>query len=84
MLPCLGGWPSADTDDEFYPNLNLVIPLSAIIEEYAGELSTADQAFCKELVLWALTIKNKLDKSENDTSYKFDAIGLGREFYRNN
>ncbi len=69
-----------DTDDEFYTNLNSVKPLVAIIEEYATELGNEDKAFCMELVLWGLTINNKLDKSENDTTYKFDAAGIGQYF----
>ena len=73
-----------DTDSEFYANLKAVKPLEAIIEEYASELSQDDQAFCMELVLWALTISNKLDKSENDTAYKFDSANIGQHYYGNN
>jgi len=69
-----------DTDDEFYMNLNTVKPLAAIIEEYASDLPEEDQYFCKELILWALTINNKLDKSENDTAFKFDSAGFSRHF----
>jgi magnesium chelatase subunit I len=69
-----------DTDDEFYTNLNTVAPLAAVIKEHAGDLNKEDQAFCMELVLWALTINNKLDKSENDTAFTFDSIGLGKHF----
>lgn len=73
-----------DTDSEFYAILKAVKPLEAIIEEYASELSQDDQAFCMELVLWALTISNKLDKSENDTAYKFDSANIGQHYYGNN
>jgi magnesium chelatase subunit I len=73
-----------DTDDEFYTNIKTVSPLLSIIEEYASKLSLEDQAFCLELVLWGLTIKNKLDKSENDTAYKFDAAGISQFFQGNN
>jgi magnesium chelatase subunit I len=37
-----------------------------------------------ELVLWGLTINNKLDKSENDTAYKFDSAGIGQYFHGSN
>jgi magnesium chelatase subunit I len=54
----------ADTDEEFYAKLNKIQPLTTVVEENASELSKEDQNFCKELVLWALTISKKLDKSE--------------------
>ena len=73
-----------DTDSEFDANLKIVSPLKAIIEEYASPLNEADQTFCMELVLWCLTIHNKLDKSENDTAYKFDTTGVSQQFFGNN
>ena len=60
-----------DTDVEFYTNLNTIKPLVAIVEEYAAKLSKEDQAFCMELVLWGLTIHNKLDKSKFTNIYLF-------------
>lgn len=71
-----------DTDKEFYAQLNKVKPLTEIVEEYASELSVEDQNFCKELVLWALTINKKLDKSENETAFTFDSAGIGK-YYSN-
>ena len=73
-----------DTDTEFYADIKRVTPLAAVIEEHAAQLSKADQAFCMELILWALTINNKLDKSQNDTAYKFDSGSIGQHFYGNN
>ena len=69
-----------DTDTEFYTNLKTVTPLSSVIEKYASKLSVEDQYFCMELVLWGLTIHNKLDKSENNTSFKFDSAGISQYF----
>ena len=73
-----------DTDTEFYTNLKSVAPLVKVIDEYASQLNEEDQAFCMEFVLWGLTINNKLDKSENDTAYKFDSIGINQHYYGNN
>jgi magnesium chelatase subunit I len=73
-----------DTDTEFYTNLKSVKPLLSVIKEYASKLNEEDQAFCMELVLWALTINNKLDRSENDNAFKFDAAGIDQNFYGNN
>jgi len=71
-----------DTDEEFYAKLNKIEPLVTVVEENASELSAEDQNFCKELVLWALTISNKIDKSENQNAFTFDSPGIG-QFLRN-
>jgi len=71
-----------NTDDEFFSSLKSIKPLTALIEDHAGKLNSKDQAFCMELVLWGLTINNKLDKSENNTAYKFDSIGVSQYFNR--
>ncbi|WP_430408996.1 sigma 54-interacting transcriptional regulator [Kordia sp.] len=68
------------TDEEFYTSINMVTPLKSIIEEYASDYSKEDQYFCKELILWALTVNNKLDKSENSTAFTFDSAGFGKHF----
>ena len=73
-----------DTDDEFFSILKSIKPLSTLIEDHAGKFNTLDQAFCMELVLWGLTINNKLDKSVNNTAYKFDSIGISQYFNRTN
>lgn len=72
----------ADTDKEFYAKLNKIQPLTTVVEENASELSKEDQNFCKELVLWALTISKKLDKSENQADYTFDSADV-RQYFRN-
>ncbi len=71
-----------DTDEEFYNKLNNIPPLTVLIEENTSELSKEDKNFCKELVLWALTISKKLDKSENSSDYTFDSADI-RQFFRN-
>ena len=72
------------TDTEFHKNINSIKPLLMVIEEHAPQLEKEDQAFCMELVLWALTIKNKLDKAENNTSIKFDSVGINQFLYGSN
>ena len=69
-----------DTDDEFFSNLKSIKPLTSLVKDYAGKLSSQDQAFCMELVLWGLTINKKLDKSEKNTTYKFDSVGISQYF----
>ncbi|MDA9125879.1 sigma 54-interacting transcriptional regulator [Flavobacteriaceae bacterium] len=73
-----------DSDNEFFTSLKTIKPLVAIVEEYAAKLSKEDQFFCMELILWGLTIHNKLDKSENNSAFKFDSAGINQYFNRNN
>ncbi|MEJ6775709.1 MAG: sigma 54-interacting transcriptional regulator [Crocinitomicaceae bacterium] len=73
-----------DEDNEFKINLLMVTPLVELIEEYYPEISEQDKLFYMELVLWCLTISNKLDKSENDQVFTFDSLGLGTQFLGHN
>ncbi|MDG1475693.1 MAG: sigma 54-interacting transcriptional regulator [Vicingaceae bacterium] len=73
-----------DTDSEFNANLKIVTPLNELIKEYASKLNNEEQSFYMELILWALTINNKLDKTENDKSYKFDSNNISQQYYGNN
>jgi magnesium chelatase subunit I len=71
-----------DTDDEFFSTLKSIKPLTKLIEENVGHLDSQDKAFCMELVLWGLTINDKLDRTENSTAYKFDSLGINQYFNR--
>jgi len=62
-----------DKDNEFFKSLESIKPLVAIVKKYASHLSKKDQLFSMEIVLWALSINNKLDKSESDNIHKFDS-----------
>ena len=73
-----------DSDNEFFTSLKSIKPLVAIVEEYAAKLSKEDHFFCMELILWGLTIHNKLDKSENNSTFKFDSARINQYFNRNN
>ncbi|MBU2018300.1 MAG: sigma 54-interacting transcriptional regulator [Bacteroidetes bacterium] len=73
-----------DTDKEFYANLHSVSPLVTLVELYAGKIDKAEQYFCMELVLWGLTINNKLDKSASETAFKFDSTGISQGYYGSN
>jgi len=71
-----------DKDDEFFSTLKSIKPLTKLIEENVGHLDSQDKAFCMELVLWGLTINDKLDRTENSTAYKFDSLGINQYFNR--
>ncbi len=62
-----------DTDEVFFTSLKSIKPLNELIEKNVAHLSDSDKDFCRELVLWALAVSNKLGKTATDALYKFDA-----------
>ena len=62
-----------DTDEVFFGSLKAIKPLYELIEKHAPFLGEADKDFCMELVLWALSISDKLGKTASDALYKFDS-----------
>ena len=73
-----------DDDADFLLNLKSVKPLVVLVDEYCGDMNDEEKSFCMELVLWSLTISNKLDKAENDHAFTFDGSGMGTPFFGNN
>ncbi len=72
----------SDSDQEFRDKLNRVQPLQNVIQQNALELGAEDQLFLKEVILWALTISEKLDRSESQSDFTFDAAGIS-PYFRN-
>ncbi|KQR94900.1 magnesium chelatase [Chryseobacterium sp. Leaf180] len=72
----------SDTDKEFYAKLDRITPLNVLIEENIDAMSAEDKNFCKELVLWALSINKKLDKSENSAAFTFDSADV-KSYFKN-
>lgn len=73
-----------DNDEDFNSNLMIIKPLVKLVESYYSELNSKDKAFCMELVLWSLSISNKLDKTANEKAFTFDSAGLSKSFFGNN
>lgn len=71
-----------DTDDEFYAKLDRITPLNVLIEENISDMSDEDKNFSKELVLWALSINKKLDKTENSAAFTFDSADV-KTYFKN-
>ena len=65
-----------DNDSDFYGKLSSIKPLQMLISKYSSHLNQLDQRFCMELCLWGLTVKNKLDRSEDQMSFKFASFGI--------
>ena len=66
----------SDSDAEFYEKLASIKPLQKIVNQHVSQFHEADQRFCMEVFLWGLTVKNKLDRSENQLSFKFSSLGF--------
>ena len=66
----------SDIDSDFYGKLSSIKPLKMLISKYSSQLNLEDQRFCMELCLWGLTVKNKLDRSEDQLSFKFTSFGI--------
>lgn len=71
-----------DSDEEFFGKLNTIAPLEVLIKENMPDFSAEDKNFCKELVLWALSINKKLDKTENSAAFTFDSADV-QSYFKN-
>ena len=65
-----------DADNEYHQVLNSINPLSVLMDEYNSIIHKEDRMFCMELILWALTLENKLDMSENINALKFKSLNI--------
>ncbi len=73
-----------DTDAEFKTALNQIEPLCKLVDEYNPNIETQDRLFYMEIVIWSLSISNKLDKTETEKAFSFDSTGLGKQYFGNN
>ena len=60
-----------DTDEDFNASLHKITPLVKLVNEYCASASAQDKLFCMELVIWVLSISNKLDKIRSESSFSF-------------
>jgi magnesium chelatase subunit I len=72
-----------DTDAEFNANLLAIRPLVKLVYEFCAKRSPAEKLFCMELVLWSLAGAAKLDRTESEKAFQFDATGP-KVFYGDN
>jgi magnesium chelatase subunit I len=73
-----------DNDASFNQAIEGITPLTKLVNEYWGNRSEAEKRFCMELVLWALVVAKKLDKTETEKALSFDVNSLGRHMYGDN
>ena len=72
------------TDKEYKKCLDTISPLIKLVKEYAPDLSKEDSYFCMEMILWALAINDKLDRTESETAFTFENSIFSKHFYGNN
>ena len=72
------------SNDEYHKTLDDIQPLTALVKKYCPNLSANDAYFCQELVLWALALNDKLDRTESEAAFTFEKNGLIKHFYGNN
>ncbi len=73
-----------DTDDDFNNALNQIEPLCKLVDEYNPNLEEQDRLFFMEIVIWSLSINNKLDKTESEKAFSFDSAGFNKQYFGNN
>jgi magnesium chelatase subunit I len=64
-----------ENDEDFNASLQKIEPLQKLIQEYCGKLDKEEQLFYSEIVIWTLSIKNKVDKLKSDSAFSFDSNG---------
>ena len=73
-----------DADADFNNALKQIEPLCKLVDEFNPNLEEQDRLFFMEIVIWSLSICNKLDKTESEKAFSFDSAGLGNEYFGNN
>jgi magnesium chelatase subunit I len=73
-----------DSDADFYSALKSIKPLADVVEEYWANRSETEKLFCMELVLWALVVSKKLDKTESAKAFSFDSSDLRGQYFADN
>jgi magnesium chelatase subunit I len=62
------------TDEEYRKQLDAVIPLKQLMQQYQPDVPAEDQYFMKEFILWGLTEFKKLSKDRFTEGYEFKDI----------
>ena len=72
------------TDAVYRKNLDSVTPLKDLVSKYCPNADENDVYFYMEIVLWALAINNKLDRTETEEAFTFENNELTKHFYGSN
>ena len=72
------------TDAVYRKNLDSVTPLKELVTKFCPTADKDNVYFYMEMVLWALSINNKLDRIETETAFTFENNELSKNFYGSN
>ena len=72
------------TDATYRKSLDSVTPLKEIVNKHCPATEENDTYFYMEIVLWALAINNKLDRTETEAAFTFENNELSNVFYGSN
>lgn len=72
------------TDQTYQKNLDKITPLKVLIQEYCPNVENLDKYFYMELVLWALALNNKLDRTETSEAFTFEGTALSQHYFGSN
>jgi magnesium chelatase subunit I len=75
---------NSSSDVTYHKNLDSVEPLKEIVNTYCPNIAANEVYFYMEIVLWALAINNKLDRTETATAFTFEGSELSNHFYGSN
>lgn len=72
------------TDTVYQASLDSVTPLKELVKKYWPNVEKNDAYFYMELVLWALAINEKLDRTESEAAFTFEKNELSTHFFGSN
>mgnify|MGYP001298211332 FL=1 len=70
-------------DAKYRKSLESVAPLKDLVNKYCENIDKNDTYFFMEMVLWALSLNNKLDRTETEAAFTFEKNELTNHFYGN-
>jgi magnesium chelatase subunit I len=62
-----------DSDEAFEEALLSIKPLQTFMDAHGAPLAPDDRLFCMEVVLWALSVGGKLERTAHTGSYQFES-----------
>ncbi len=65
-----------DSERAYQGKLDMIEPLTALIESHQPDVDKDDVNFMKEFVLWALVEFQKLSKKRSTEGFEFRALGV--------
>lgn len=72
------------SDKAYQKSLDSVKPLRALVTKYCNDAAENEIYFYMEIVLWALAINEKLDRTGTESAFSFESNELSKQLYGSN